>query len=563
MGTEEIRKQIDQELHEAEQLVLRLRSKRNTLAPVCRLPTDILCQIFYEIALPPPHDHCTSALCHHDDHDMLAQYKWITITHVCRRFRHVAIAYPILWTCLPLYSTPLHRTFLKRSKGAPGLCLHMQQDTRRASRLIRNVNFTIKTFMHRVGILNIIASAEDLEEFFSRTKSAAPNLEELSLTNTSSEDEPLNLPVTLFAGQAPRLRTMQLNNIFINGPSALHISGLTKLKICYAEHFPMICVLGILSANPNLEVLILDCPQFCFPTTQIKLDPISLPVLESFFLAGEASVCAALMKVLILPASASFSLRCLLERPASLMDVTPIIVEHTMRDRSIVVDTISIVHSDESGHDMLQVGSLHLLKRASTPGHAERFVHIFFELTSEELPLRRHVLLENILSLCTMLPLSSLQHVSLAGLRSQNIVRELSTEPQTFSRQTISIYGNPSFPLIRAVIDPESRFWMSFLPNAQSLHLEGTNFIQGINPLDEDDEDFIDLLADLLEGGTSINILKIVKSKAVSREMVRRLEESVDTVICDELHAPVTTEPYPGFDENSSPVPPLPPCPIQ
>jgi hypothetical protein len=46
------RQKIDKEIQDALDLVLRLKTRRNTLAPIARLPTEIISRIFYRPRLP-------------------------------------------------------------------------------------------------------------------------------------------------------------------------------------------------------------------------------------------------------------------------------------------------------------------------------------------------------------------------------------------------------------------------------------------------------------------------------------------------------------------------------
>ncbi|KAF8171813.1 hypothetical protein BJ912DRAFT_839177, partial [Pholiota molesta] len=86
-----------------------LQSQRNYFAPICRLPSEILCKIFYFVKTP----------LRYMDRDR--SFKWIRLTHVCRHWRNIAIASPTIWANdpWPLRNIPFLKEKLSRSKGVP------------------------------------------------------------------------------------------------------------------------------------------------------------------------------------------------------------------------------------------------------------------------------------------------------------------------------------------------------------------------------------------------------------------------------------------------------------
>ncbi|KAH9959020.1 hypothetical protein BC827DRAFT_1090255, partial [Russula dissimulans] len=61
-----------------------LKSHRNTLAPISRLPPEALAAIFSFVS--------SSAL------DESGHLRWIRVTHVCRQWRQIALNYPRFWS---------------------------------------------------------------------------------------------------------------------------------------------------------------------------------------------------------------------------------------------------------------------------------------------------------------------------------------------------------------------------------------------------------------------------------------------------------------------------------
>ncbi|KAF5325421.1 hypothetical protein D9619_010027 [Psilocybe cf. subviscida] len=80
-----------------------LKARRNELAPVTKLPDEILFQIFVIF----------------QDSIDLQHRQWQQIAHVCRYWRHVAVGSPSLWTRLHNPPHALTQLMLERSKNAP------------------------------------------------------------------------------------------------------------------------------------------------------------------------------------------------------------------------------------------------------------------------------------------------------------------------------------------------------------------------------------------------------------------------------------------------------------
>ncbi|KAF7798076.1 hypothetical protein EIP86_009290 [Pleurotus ostreatoroseus] len=99
-----------------------LRSQYNTLAPISRLPTELLSLIFrafvddywasseQEVYVMPGLDIATyeSSMC-----------GWLVVLHVCRRWRSVALGEPSLWTRIELRCEPFVTLALARSGSLP------------------------------------------------------------------------------------------------------------------------------------------------------------------------------------------------------------------------------------------------------------------------------------------------------------------------------------------------------------------------------------------------------------------------------------------------------------
>jgi len=96
------------------QSIRALKSRRNALAPISRLPLEILAAIFFLLS--------SSAW---DDRDEAGYLAWIRVTHVCGRWRDTALNLPCLWSHISFTKlTPAAvAEILARAKMAP---LHLE-----------------------------------------------------------------------------------------------------------------------------------------------------------------------------------------------------------------------------------------------------------------------------------------------------------------------------------------------------------------------------------------------------------------------------------------------------
>ncbi|KAF6762001.1 hypothetical protein DFP72DRAFT_1164866 [Ephemerocybe angulata] len=111
LSTFEIRRaQIADRILQLEREVLSLKNSHNTMAPPCRLPPEILANIFTLVKEDSWPRH------------------WIMVTFVCQHWRAVAVDCAALWTSLPFINADFTSIALSRSKRAP-LSVTFKQDT--------------------------------------------------------------------------------------------------------------------------------------------------------------------------------------------------------------------------------------------------------------------------------------------------------------------------------------------------------------------------------------------------------------------------------------------------
>ncbi|KAI0056550.1 hypothetical protein BV25DRAFT_1563253 [Artomyces pyxidatus] len=273
------RSALDKQIARAEHELLALRRLKNSHAFISRVPVEILAHIFSFFKASSssiPHSPCDPPT-------------WLAVTHVCQRWRHVALSFPSLWTDILMHKHWLSET-LTRSKRAL-ICIHIDvYGDAETLQLIRTVLGSVGRAKELVmNGLNLSPYVEDL------CREPAPFLETLEITERSW---PVSLKEhELFLGKTPRLRRLSLRGCSFSWASPIFCSTLTHLAICDIEtaNIPTPSELrDILAALPDLRHLALNgpIPRLSHKATMKSVtkchSPIFLPHLRFLHLRGHA-----------------------------------------------------------------------------------------------------------------------------------------------------------------------------------------------------------------------------------------------------------------------------------
>ena len=125
---------------------------RGPLTPKIQcLPTELLLEIFLHCR-----DDCQEGMKIRGDASKKANpYSWIRITHVCRLWRDIAIAYPLLWSqVVPCELWSLFSMVLRRSRNTPlsVRCTPCCWDTDMS---FLTLDYILKQHLHRVERLTL------------------------------------------------------------------------------------------------------------------------------------------------------------------------------------------------------------------------------------------------------------------------------------------------------------------------------------------------------------------------------------------------------------------------
>jgi hypothetical protein len=306
---EHLRQAIDAELKSLEKSALALKLRRNALAPISRLPPETIVIIFSFLSLPRHYVRLLTG----DEQDNLA---WLRVSHVCGRWREIALNHPRFWSRIDFTTLTLAGVteVLSRSKMAPlelEANLHcVRWDVARFAsfreQLVAHVSHTCR--------LSITAKPVELQKTVDQLVSPAPTLEWLSLIVEDRDRRPIGfrprtiVPLNLFDGSAPRLSRLQIDHCDIGWTSPL-FRGLRILDIQNLS----------LGARPRLgdwldamdEMLKLEAlvAQFATPIAPVVGNSlpeparvITHPSLAQLHLVGSPSDCAFALAHLILPA---------------------------------------------------------------------------------------------------------------------------------------------------------------------------------------------------------------------------------------------------------------------
>jgi len=290
-----LRKAIDDEIKAYEQVIQELKSRRNALAPISRLPPETLAEIF---SLLSP-----SA----DDSEDVPYLEWIRVTHVCHRWREIALSSPYLWNYISFTEMTLAGIpeILARAKTSP---LHFEAYRITPLRKAWFNAFGRQLEAHISHIRHLRISGE-FQTVLERLVSPAPALVSLTLTNRSDPyTSGCIIPNSLFNGTAPMLTRLKLIGYSIGLKSPL-LKGLQTLEILGPPARAVLTLeewLAALNEMSQLKTLVLHTA-----TPAVSIDnplisephrTVTLPSLTHLNITVSAKGCALVLAHLVLPA---------------------------------------------------------------------------------------------------------------------------------------------------------------------------------------------------------------------------------------------------------------------
>ncbi|KAI0637345.1 hypothetical protein C8Q77DRAFT_1097128 [Trametes polyzona] len=312
-----VRKQVEarrQTIRELYLEIAQLHRIHNLLPPINSLPPELLTMIFSFV----------EASSEEDCKDLL------NITHVCNRWRAVAIGTPVLWTRISFTHSGGVDAFLQRSKNQP---LHVTVHTRELV-LVSTIRSLTKE-IHRTRSLKVaIPASFALNVVAKKLFGHTPQLEELCLERLPQHEEERRFTVAFpmepadFDG-APALRSLKLRGI----PLPYLPRGPNKLtNVDLGGFLPSLSILlDLLERSPQLKRLSLHG----LFNEDAEEDPrkVSLPHLETLEVHSfHATGIASFLPSLSLPKSTNISLFASLDIGEDFGEIIPPYDSETLLD---------------------------------------------------------------------------------------------------------------------------------------------------------------------------------------------------------------------------------------
>ncbi|KAF4610965.1 hypothetical protein D9613_006730 [Agrocybe pediades] len=213
---------IDSEIEQHEQEILALKTRRNTYAPISRLPPELLSRIFecYKTVQFIPTQFQYS-------HPL----RWIRCTHVCRLWRTVALDSPLLWAELHLKYLAWAKESLIRSKMAPlKVSIHLRglpedNPTIELAKDIIRQGSRLKDV-----IIKAASRARDsIEDVLRSLPRSTPNLQSLEITHVSRSTQNVCLLPRDCICEAEKLQRLRITGCAIDWVQ--HLSNKRALTV--------------------------------------------------------------------------------------------------------------------------------------------------------------------------------------------------------------------------------------------------------------------------------------------------------------------------------------------
>ena len=254
------RTETEAQAHVVEE-IRKLRSLRNAFSITCRIPLEILATIFVRYALDHHNHKCDDNIFLPLNVPLRDVPSWVSVSHVCRHWRNVALECPALWSHHFIVSLRWTEELLVRSKQAPlRICLRI--DDRESDywwlgpveKLMKNAE-RFEEFSLHVNEQDIARVLSMLSE-----SSRGPRLRSLRMSTTLSIFEHSEQSFLPFHGDTPALRTLELSYCPVPWQS-FNLGALTTLNLsCFPIRFRenIVDFLAILRDMESLVGLSLD-----------------------------------------------------------------------------------------------------------------------------------------------------------------------------------------------------------------------------------------------------------------------------------------------------------------
>jgi hypothetical protein len=171
---------IDAKVKSLEESIRALKLRRNALVPFSRLPPEVIVAIFSFLRLPVL--STDPLIGEKTESDPLA---WLRVTHVCHRWREIALNQPLFWSHLDFTTVTSAGAaeILTRAKKAPIYLKARAPNGHWDDDRFRAFETELQHRVSQIFRLGISARTLDLRNILQGLTSPAPMLEYLSLSD--------------------------------------------------------------------------------------------------------------------------------------------------------------------------------------------------------------------------------------------------------------------------------------------------------------------------------------------------------------------------------------------
>ncbi|KAI0329162.1 hypothetical protein GY45DRAFT_918789 [Cubamyces sp. BRFM 1775] len=230
------------------QALLQIRTQLNLLSPIRQLPPEVLIRCFEYLLPSVPPDLYE----HREGPYKFPIHPLIGITHVCKRWRDVALSAPTLWTCIDDANEAQLEEFLARSQDIP-INIHLRTKSSSRTALVLNT--------HGSRMKRLVLAIHPGPYFIPPLlQFEAPLLECLTISSRS-ESPPLSEDFTmlLFRKRVLNLRTLAFVGLspWLPGNRFPHLTHLHLSKCAYQDRVEdnMVHLKRLLLNTPALQYL--------------------------------------------------------------------------------------------------------------------------------------------------------------------------------------------------------------------------------------------------------------------------------------------------------------------
>lgn len=318
------RRDIESDIDIYARAILDLKSRLNTLTPICRLPPELLSEILVYGTMQA-----------YDSTGPLntGGFAWIRLAHVCRHFRAVALNTPRFWSYLQITKGGTFAELVARSKNAP---LHINAYIHFSTTADRILSLDVLLqHSHHIKELLLDSSVEVIQGFCAKAASGFAILERLHLSagwssapygsgapppvpiitsarrDTPSRLRHLNLWRLPFRWSDPIFSSRNLTTLVVGGKQAgerhgaafRNVGSFDDLFSALVVVAPRLKVLEITDALPEQELSTISPTELPRPSQSI-----TFPILDSLRLAGDPLALTHLLNHLSITSTASLHL---------------------------------------------------------------------------------------------------------------------------------------------------------------------------------------------------------------------------------------------------------------